>query len=247
MAITSEKAARSRSRTARRVGKRKALQVVLVLVALLIIGGNVVARSLGADTPPARGAEGSALAALASLPVRAAAPVDGFDRDGDFGGAWQDADGNGCDTRNGVLARDLQDITYSPGSSCEVASGTLRDPYTGETVRFRHGEDSGAVEVDRVVALLDAWATGAQDWDQDERVAFANDPLNLVAADGAAVAAKDGAGAARWLPDDHAYRCPYVARQIAVKAEYGLWVTQAEHDAMESVLLSCPAEPLPSR
>lgn len=239
------KPAGSRART--RVGKRKILQFVLVLVAVLIVGGNIFARSLGGEVPPATGAEGTALAALDTLSVQEAASEDGYDRERDFGSAWQDADDNGCDTRNDILARDLQDITYSSGSSCEVASGTLQDPYTGETIDFRRGKDSGDVQIDHIVALMNSWTTGAQDWERDKRVQFANDPLNLLASDGPANMGKGAKDASEWLPDNQAYRCQYVARQVAVKAVYGLWVTQPEHDAMEDVLLSCPAEPLPTR
>ena len=43
-----------------------------------------------------------------------------------------------------------------------------------------------------------------------------------------------------------AYRCPYAARQVAVKAKYGLWVTSAEKDALARVLASCPSQTLPT-
>jgi hypothetical protein len=225
---------------------RKTLQLVLIAVAALVLAGNFIIKSLGDDVAPAEGAEGSALAALDSLTVQEAATKDGYDREADFGSAWQDADDNGCDTRNDMLQRDLEDIKFSAGDACEVASGTLDDPYTGETIAFERGEDSGDVQIDHVVALMNAWTTGAADWDKEKRVAIANDPLNLVASDGPANMGKGAKDASEWLPDNQAYRCEYVARQIAVKVEYGLWVTPAEHDAMEDVLTSCPAEPLPT-
>jgi hypothetical protein len=37
-----------------------------------------------------------------------------------------------------------------------------------------------------------------------------------------------------------------VARQVAVKAKYGLLVTQAERDAITRVRGACPGEPLPA-
>ena len=103
------------------------------------------------------------------------------------------------------------------------------------------------MQIDHIVALMNSWTTGAQNWERDKRVQFANDPLNLLASDGPANMGKGAKDASEWLPDNQAYRCQYVARQVAVKSEYGLWVTQPEHDAMEDVLLSCPAEPLPTR
>lgn len=224
---------------------RKTLQLVLIAVAALVLAGNFVVKSLGDDVAPAEGAEGSALASLETLTVQEPAPGDGYDREADFGSAWQDVDDNGCDTRNDTLQRDLEGIEFSAGDSCEVASGTLDDPYTGDTIAFKRGKRSSDVQIDHVVALMNAWTTGAADWDKDKRVQIANDPLNLVASDGPANMGKGAKDAAAWLPDNQAYRCEYVARQIAVKAKYELWVTPDEHDAMADVLTSCPAEPVP--
>ena len=104
---------------------------------------------------------------------------------------------------------------------------------------------STLVQIDHVVALGDAWQKGAQSWTLARRTALANDPLELLAVGGAVNGAKSDGDAATWLPPRRAYRCDYVARQIAVKAKYGLWVTSAEKDAMARVLATCPAQPLP--
>lgn len=72
-----------------------------------------------------------------------------------------------------------------------------------------------------------------------------NDPLNLLAVDSSANRRKGDGDTATWLPPSKAYRCPYVARQVAVKKKYGVWVTAAERDAMRRVLKGCPDEPLP--
>ncbi|WP_236825853.1 MULTISPECIES: DUF1524 domain-containing protein [unclassified Blastococcus] len=198
-----------------------------------------------ADAPAP--AAGSARAALDGLEVKGRAPRTGYDRD-EFGHGWVDTDRNGCDTRNDVLARDLTGETSVPGTrECVVATGTFADPYSGGTIDFVRGQDtSDDVQVDHVVALSDAWQKGAQGWDEERRVRFANDPLNLLAVDGSLNMQKGDGDAATWLPPATGYRCAYVARQVAVKAGYGLWVTQAERDAMAGVLAGCPEEPLPA-
>ncbi|WP_082556686.1 DUF1524 domain-containing protein [Modestobacter sp. Leaf380] len=201
-----------------------------------------------AAVPPVavNAAPGSALAALATIPVKGRAPQTGYDRDR-FGAGWVDTDRNGCDTRNDVLARDLVEETFKPGTrDCVVLTGTLADPYSGTTITFTRGEGtSELVQIDHVVALSNGWQTGAQGWDDDTRAAFANDPLNLLAVDGPLNQQKGDGDAATWLPPDRGYRCDYVARQVAVKAGYGLWTTQPEHDAMARVLGECPDQPLP--
>ena len=190
---------------------------------------------------------GSALAALATLPVQGRAPQTGYDRD-QFGAGWVDTDRNGCDTRNDVLARDLVDEEFKPGTrDCVVVTGTLADPYSGTTITFTRGQGtSELVQIDHVVALSNSWQTGAQGWDADTRARFANDPLNLLAVDGPLNQQKGAGDTATWLPPNRAFRCDYVARQVAVKSTYGLWTTQAEHDAMATVLSTCSDQPLPT-
>ncbi|PZE62685.1 HNH endonuclease family protein [Curtobacterium sp. MCBD17_021] len=180
----------------------------------------------------------AARATLAALPVKGKAPSTGYDREADFGTAWLDVDHNGCDTRNDVLARDLTDIVRQ--GPCKVLSGDLVSPYTGAPVAFVRGNTTSTlVQIDHVVALENAWRTGAQQLSQAERQALANDPDNLFAVDGRSNAQKRSADAATWLPAAKGFRCEYVEHQIAVKAEYRLWVVPAERDAMERVLAAC--------
>ncbi|WP_411742485.1 HNH endonuclease family protein, partial [Rhodococcus sp. IEGM 1241] len=90
-----------------------------------------------------------------------------------------------------------------------------------------------------VVALSDAWQKGAQQLDTQTRTNLANDPRNLRAVDGPTNQKKSDSDAASWLPPNKAYRCQYVTAQVEVKAAYGLWVTQAEHDTIADILATC--------
>ena len=205
-------------------------------------------------------AAGKALDVLATIPIKGRAPKTGYSRE-QFGQAWADADRNGCDTRNDMLRRDLTDLALKPDTrDCVVLSGILNDPYTATLINFLRGTSTSPdVQIDHVVALSDAWQKGAQQLTAAQRLSFANDPLNLLAVDGPANQQKSDGDAATWLPPNKSYRCDYVARQISVKSSYGLWVTRAEHDAMERVLAGCrdtaapaglaapaPAEPQPA-
>lgn len=203
------------------------------------------AASAGESAAPGAG---TALEQLAGIPIKGRAPKTGYDRE-QFGPSWADVDRNGCDTRNDILARDLVDVVYKDGTKeCVVASGTFADPYTGSTIAFVRGNTtSTAVQIDHVVALSDAWQKGAQQLSAEERRQLANDPLNLLAADGPANGSKSDGDAATWLPANKGFRCEYVARQTGVKAEYRLWMTQAEHDAIATVLADCPDQPVPER
>jgi hypothetical protein len=202
----------------------------------------------GAGSVTASGAKGGTAAAmLATLPVKGRAPMTGYSR-AQYGPAWADVDHNGCDTRNDILARDLTRIVDKAGThGCIVASGTLADPYTATSIAFVRGvKTSTTVQIDHLVALGDAWQTGAQKLSAGTREALANDPLELLAVSGAPNEQKGDGDAATWLPPNKAFRCQYVARQVAVKHKYGMWVTPAEHDAIARVLATCPSQKVPS-
>jgi hypothetical protein len=200
--------------------------------------------SQSAPAPPA----GTALAGLAALQVKGRAAMTGYARS-EFGAAWSDDNDtpfghNGCDTRNDILRRDLHETVLKVGSNgCVALSGRLDDPYTALAVGFVRGSaTSSRVQIDHVVALGDAWQSGAQQASARQRQNLANDPMNLLAVDGPANQQKGAANAASWLPANKNFRCGYVARQVAVKLKYGLSVTSPERDAIARVLSSCPGQ-----
>ncbi|NEG55126.1 HNH endonuclease family protein [Bifidobacterium platyrrhinorum] len=238
----------------RRFSGTSPLERVLILVVIAIVAGVSIGVGLPEVSPTVAkvtgetAATGQAADVLNTLAVDDAQSASGYDRDA-FGYRETDDDGDGCDIREDILARDLKDVTFKGASgryACTVASGTLDDPYTGRTIRFTRGvRTSTAVQIDHVVALENAWQSGARDWDTAKRYRYGNDPYNLLAVDGPANQEKGSASAAYWLPTNGAYRCDYVARQIGVKSKYGLTVTSGEKDAMLAVLHTCPGQAVP--
>lgn len=190
-------------------------------------------------------ADGDAAALLNKLKV-AKSHSSGYNRSV-FGYRTTDVDKNGCDVREDVLARDLKQVRFKYSGSCKVASGLLHDPYTGLNINFVRGRKTSAlVQIDHVVALENAWQSGAWKWSHAKRLKFGNDMLNLLAVQGAANQEKGSASAAYWLPSNKSFRCDYVARQIAVKYKYDLSVTSAEKRSMASILHGCSAQKLPN-
>lgn len=190
----------------------------------------------------------TALDVLNKLEVHDKDPFNDFNRNRLFGEGWLDLDGDDCNTRNEILARDLDDVEFRnvKPRNCVVQSGILHDVYTGKTIEFlREQGRSDDVQIDHVVALGNVWRTGGQDLDQKTREEIANDPLNLIAVDGETNQDKESKDASEWLPPNQDFRCEYVARQVAVKAKYELWVTAAEKNAMAEVLERCPDEKMP--
>jgi hypothetical protein len=182
---------------------------------------------------------GSAFEALNTLQVKGRAPKNGYARS-EFGSGW--ATVNGCSTRDIIMYRDLSNVVLS--GECTVASGLLDDVYTGQPIEYTKA-DASEIQIDHVIALSDAWQTGAQQLSAETRRQLANDPLELIAVSGKQNQIKSDADAASWLPPNKAFRCQYIARQIAVKQKYSLWVKPAELDAMRNVLNTCPAQAMP--
>ena len=215
------------------------IRIAAVIGAVVV--GITPSHSVAAEQQP-----GLATAVLETLVVKGRAPKTGYTRD-QFGQAWADVDHNGCDTRNDILKRDLIEIVYKPGTrNCVVASGSLVDRYSGQVINFVRGNaTSMEVQIDHVVALSNAWQTGAFKLTSDQRRALANDPLNLFAVQGRLNSQKGDGDAATWLPPLKSFRCTYIAQQIAVKAKYSLWVVAPEKAAMSAILAKCPNQKVP--
>ncbi len=186
------------------------------------------------------------LAGVAVLPVR----IRGYDyRRAAFGDSWTDDNNapgghNGCDTRNDILDRDLVDKTYVSIKRCPnaVATGTLHDPYTDDTIAFVRGNQTGAaVQIEHIVPLAYAWDLGARNWSDEMRVRFANDPAELLAIGGQVNEDKSDKEPAVWMPPNTAFHCQYAMQFIAVLRGYGLPVDAPSAGVLRDAAATCPA------
>ncbi|SEQ30949.1 Protein of unknown function [Lentzea xinjiangensis] len=181
----------------------------------------------------------AARTSLAALPLATPGRLDGYVRDcGNgkacvFGQPWFDTDGDGCDQRSQVLARDLTAVERKPGR-CGVQSGTLDDPYTGSQI-----SGVSKIQIDHVVPLAEMWRSGAAAWAPEQRVAAANDLRNLVAVSGKVNQSKGDKTPDEWMPPNAAYTCSYGRIYVTVKAAYRLTVAPAERTALEQALAAC--------
>jgi hypothetical protein len=234
-----------------KMSKQKRRRIIAGLILITICGLLIVANpdnyrvdsqltpvdTTGTTPLPAR-----AVDLLAKLEIKGRAASTGYSR-AQFGDGWGSI--GSCDMRNLVLRRDMQNVIMA--ANCKVDRGSLIDPYTAQTIDFVRGPStSDLVQIDHVVALSDAWQKGAQQLSRQQRIALANDPLELLAVSGKANQDKSNSDAASWLPPNKPFRCQYVARQVAIKSKYKLWVTPAEHDTIERILATCPEQLTPS-
>ena len=206
--------------------------------------------SASAQPPAADGSGGSvkpstlaeARKKLAALKVKTIPGRDpSYERD-KFGDAWSDAakgvqfGGNGCDTRNDILRRDAVKGTIrtkAGTTGCKVTAGTWVSQYNGARYTSK-----AKIQIDHIVPLGRAWASGAKRWSDARRLAFANDPDNLLAVDGTSNQKKSDKGPSAWRPAKP-YQCAYAVRYVRSASKYTLPITSGDKTALTSMLNGC--------
>ena len=166
---------------------------------------------------------------------------------------WNKVDGKtgNYTTRDLVLERDMSNVTYN--SRGNVNTGILLEPYTGKTIHFQRGQSNkteggsasnrdGGIQIDHVVAYAEAYRSGLDKLDFQQRNTYYNDPDVLLVSQAEANNVKKDGTIAEWKPSNQAFQCDYASLQIGIKAKYGLMVDQKEHDKLAQVLASCPTE-----
>ena len=190
---------------------------------------------LGVSTilaPVASARERSLTSLLRTLTVAPERPA-GYDRD--LFPHW-DYVGDDCDVRDLVL---IAEAVRGPstGRSCPVGPGTWLSAFDGVTVR-----DPSQLDIDHMVPLAEAWASGARRWTESVREAYANDrgyTGSLIAVTASSNRSKGDQDPAEWLPPRISYRCTYVGEWIAVKWRWRLGVDPSEHSALRVLINSC--------
>jgi hypothetical protein len=179
-------------------------------------------------------AAGSTAALLASITVENEY-TSGYERE--LFPHWKDLDGNGCDTREEVLIRDSLTKAQVDPFGCVVVAGDWLSPYDGA-----RWSDKGDIDIDHVVALKEAWDSGAWAWTTSQRTLFANDlsdPRTLLAVTDSVNQSKSDKDPSNWLPPLASYHCTYIADWVAVKARWKLSMDQSEYGRVKKLVDSC--------
>lgn len=151
---------------------------------------------------------------------------------------WIDADGDGCDTRDEVLIAESRKPVRI-GSGCRIYGGKWYSAYDGKWTT-----NPSTFDIDHVVALKEAWDSGAWSWTRARRRAYANDlgsGRSLRAVSAVSNRSKSDRDPAQWLPPRSSFRCTYATQWVATKVRWHLAVNKAERRALRNILVSCPA------
>ena len=170
---------------------------------------------------------------LGALTVAAEGSRNGYDRS--LFSHWRDTNGSGCDARQDTLAEQVIGFPQVDlFDSCVIVEGDWYSIFDGVT----HAGSPSELDIDHVVALAEAWDSGAANWDSATRRRFANDPAHLVAVTASSNRSKGDSDLAEWRPLRSAW-CVTATITAQVKAAYGLSVDRAEYDAIAEMLGTC--------
>lgn len=173
----------------------------------------------------------AALQQLGTLSVGTWASMSGYSRDR-FEHWISQSDS--CDTREVVLKRDGEMVLTD--AACRITQGSWFSVYDGKTV-----SDPSELDIDHMVPLANAWRTGAKEWTDAQRKAFANDLTRpeLIAVTASTNRSKGDQDPSQWKPPRRAYWCVYAQKWVAVKSNWKLSVTAAEKVALSDMLGTC--------
>ena len=149
---------------------------------------------------------------------------------------WRDIDGDGCDSRDQVLKRDSISLPQVDPVNCNVIAGDWISPYDG--ARWSNPSD---IDIDHVVALKEAWDSGAWAWSAAQRKAYANDTSDsrtLLAVTDSVNQSKSDKDPSNWLPPLQSYTCTYLGNWIAVKVRWSLSMDSSEYGRIKNLLQS---------
>lgn len=203
-----------------------------VAAGLAALVGTLVLNGPAAQAAPPAPVDGAtARAYLGKLTVASEGPMTGYSR-AKFP-HWITQHGE-CNTREVVLQRDGQDVEQD--DRCAAVAGTWVSPYDGAT-----WDDASDIDIDHLVPLAEAWRSGASQWTNTQRQAFANDLTHpqLVAVTNSVNRAKGDKDPAKWMPPLKSYACTYARMWVDVKYTYKLSVDSAEKNALTGILNGC--------
>ena len=184
-------------------------------------------------TKPPKGASGfpTALSVLATIP-QAREQQSGYQRS--LFKHWSDLDRDGCSTREEVLIAESLTNAQVDAYGCKVIAGDWYSPYDNQ--RYSYPAD---LDIDHVVALKEAWDSGAHSWSSSKRELFANDlsdERHLIAVKDSENQSKSDRDPSNWIPKNSGYLCTYLADWVAVKAQWGLSMDTSEWGRIKNLL-----------
>ena len=206
-------------------------RITALLLALLCVGTlaptPIYAATSGAKACTTNNTKLGLLTALDCISI-AEEHVGGYDRT--LFKHWIDQDHDGKNTRAEVLIAESLVPVHFTASGKTVSTGKWRSLYDGAI--WTRASD---VDIDHVVALGEAWRSGAWKWSAARRQAYANDlgvSWTLRAVTDNVNQEKSDDDPTYWLPPLESATCVYLTDWVAVKIRWKLTVDAEERQSI---------------
>ena len=209
---------------------RRGRSIALAVTCLLLAGCRGQTALSLTTTTTTNATDGELISRLSIAPAGA---ITGYDRLMFEPHGWADANRDGCDTRAEVLIRDSR-VRVTKTKGCTVTAGdwvSLYDNYSTP--------DPTELDIDHVVALGEAWRSGAKAWAPEHRLEFGQDLDNLLEVTAAMNRSKGDRDPAVWQPPNRAGWCAFSRRWVKVKVKWHLTADANEVRVLKIMLGTC--------
>lgn len=146
----------------------------------------------------------------------------------------EDFDGDCQTTRTEILvATSRAAVRYTNPRNCEARIGEWLDEYTGKVFTV-----AAQIDLDHIIPLQYAHNVGGDIWPHGKKVAFANDPANLLLTERSELRKKGSKGPSQYLPREK-YRCDYARQWLAIAEKYDLMLASRDKNRITTLLREC--------
>ena len=152
----------------------------------------------------------------------------------------EDFDGDCQSTRQEMLVLTSRvDVRYTNPRNCVVRTGEWLDEYTGELFKV-----AVKLEVDHIIPRMYAHTHGGDRWTPEKKLAFANDPLNIMLVERREIRRKRDRGPSRYLPRDE-FQCEYINLWNQISEKYDLQLSTIDRSTISRLTADCSESNLP--
>ena len=152
----------------------------------------------------------------------------------------KDFDGDCQSTRQEILVLTSRvNVRYTNPRNCIVRTGEWLDEYTGELFKV-----AVKLEVDHIIPRMYAHTHGGDRWTPEKKLAFANDPLNIMLVERREIRRKRDRGPSRYLPRDE-FQCEYINLWNQISEKYDLQLSTNDKSTISRLNADCSEAILP--
>jgi hypothetical protein len=148
----------------------------------------------------------------------------------------EDYDGDCQSTRQEMLIiTSRTNVQYTNPRNCVVRTGEWFDEYTGKLFTV-----ATQLEINHIIPRMYAHTHGGDRWPPGKKLAFSNDPINLVLVERRETRRKGDRSINNYLPPRAEFHCQYARAWEAIAEKYDLQLETRDSNEIVRILRECP-------